>query len=166
MTRMGAGSGGPLDNPSFPCYPEHMTNARAKLIDTPYQETMCPAPDCFDVDPKAPNSLQINGTAWLRVFSSCQALMMPTKFYGATHKRCREVIREELGFCPKGKPGLARPKMVRASKSPSSFRSGGKNDIYKWLGIEALVHDRYDTNAVGGADYTLILFNHDQAGFR
>ena len=149
--RMGAAT---LDNPFPPCYNVLMTNARVKLVDTPYQETMCKAPDCFD---EAPGGFQLNGLAWLRVFSACQSLMCPTRFY-STHKRAREVLREELGFCPKGKPGTPG-----ANGSP--FRHGGKNAIYEWLGIEALVHDRFDTHAVGGADYTVILFNHNKAGF-
>jgi hypothetical protein len=133
-----------------------MTNAkRIKLVDTPYQDLPCKAPDCFD---EAPGGFQINGLAWLRVFAACQGLMSPTGFYGVTHKRCREIIKGELGFCPKGKPGT--------NPSKNNFRMGGKNAIYEWLGIEALVHDRFDTYAVGGADYTLILFNHDKAGFR
>lgn len=133
-----------------------MTNVkRIKLVDTPYQDGLRKAPDCFD---EVPGAFQISGTDWLRVFSACQGLMRPTGFYGATHKRCREVIKGKLGFCPKGKPGEKRVHV--------GFRSGGKTAIYKWLGIEALVHDRFDTHAVGGADYTLILFNHDKAGFR
>ena len=140
-----------------------MTNERIKLVDTPYQDTMCKAPDCFI---EAPGAFQLNGVAWLRVFSACQALMAPTKAYRVTHKRCREVIKGELGFCPKGKPGTAGAGDdgdTRSSVYLKGFRSGGKNAIYKWLGIEALVHDRFDTRAVGGADYTLILFNHDKA---
>jgi len=135
-----------------------MTNERIKLVDTPYQDTMYKAPDCFI---EAPGAFQLNGVAWLRVFSACQALMAPTKAYRVTHKRCREVIKGELGFCPKGKPGSEETNA--AGKVLKGFRSGGKNAIYKWLGIEALVHDRFDTHAVGGADYTLILFNHDKA---
>ena len=144
-----------FDNGPVACYNDSMTNARIKLVDTPYQDTMCKAPDCFD---EAPGGFQLNGVAWLRVYSACRSLMCPTKFYGVTHKRCREVIKGELGFCPKGKPGTDD-----GNEFNHGFRDGGKNAIYKWLGIEALVHDRFDTHAVGGADYTLILFNHDKA---
>jgi hypothetical protein len=69
----------------------------------------------------------LEGMSWVRVFAACQSLMCPTKFY-STHKRAREVLREELGFCPKGKPG-------EAGEYNSGFRSGGKEAMYDWLGV-------------------------------
>lgn len=120
-------------------------------IDRPGQETLEALPECFDSNA---GGVTIGGIAWLRVFSACQGLMCPTKFYRYTHKHCRQVIEEELGFCPKGKPGTAKE-----GKHYKGFRDGGKAAIYMWLGIDALVHDRECTNSIGGPDVTTIWFS-------
>jgi len=129
---------------------------RMKLIDTPESEGLQQAPPCFQ---ERAGGLQLGGLSWLRVFIACQALMMPSGAYRVAHKRCREVIKGELGFCPKGRPGTGEG-------GAKTFREGGKRAIFEWLGVEGVVHDRYDTNAVGGADYTVVFFSHDKAPFR
>jgi hypothetical protein len=74
----------------------------------------------------------LNGMAWIRVYSACQALMAPTKFYRATHKACKQVLQDELGFCPKGKPGTA---CMDGSPYNKGFRQGGNEAILDWLGV-------------------------------
>ena len=73
----------------------------------------------------------LEGMAWIRVFSACQALMAPTKFYRVTHKRAREVLQQELGFCPKGKPGDPSD----GGGISKGFRTGGTEEILDWLGV-------------------------------
>ena len=96
-------------------------------------------------------NLTVSGMAWLRVFSACQALMAPTGTYRVTHKRSREVIREILGFCPKGKPG-------EPLREGSKFRKGGVEAIHAWLGLVDLEHHRSSPGAVVSEDVTHLLF--------
>lgn len=80
---------------------------------------------------KANKVIKLEGMAWIRVFSACQALMAPTKFYRVTHKRAREVLQEELGYCPKGKPGDESD----SGGISKGFRTGGTDAILDWLGV-------------------------------
>lgn len=107
-------------------------------------------PECFEPDPE--RCVEVSGMDWFRVFSACQALMLPSGFYGVTHKRCREVIREHLGSCPKGKPG-------HAHGDNSKFRKGGAAAISEWLGIEAVVHRRGGEGAITSQDATFLYLN-------
>jgi hypothetical protein len=54
----------------------------------------------------------------LQLMSAGHALRMPSGFYGVTHRRARSIIKDILGFCPKGAP-----------------ESGSINDCLKWLGL-------------------------------
>jgi len=88
---------------------------------------------------RKPNKfIHLQGMSWVRAYSACQALMAPTKFYGATHKRCREVIKAELGYLPKGKPGTEKcgdNGDYRGSSFNKGFRDGGNEAILDWLGV-------------------------------
>lgn len=95
----------------------------------------------------------MTGMQWLRVFAACQALMAPTKFFRVTHKRAREVIKGELGFCPRGKPGT---KVGRAGEL--GFRDGGEEAILEWLDIVALMHTRQSSSGVTSTDSTTVVF--------
>ena len=71
--------------------------------------------------------------SWLRVTTACNCLCAPTGAYRVTHKRAKEVILKELGYCPKGKPG--------EPKAPGSkFRTMGFDVYTKWLGITNVVN--------------------------
>jgi hypothetical protein len=76
--------------------------------------------------------------------------MMPTGCYGVTHKRCRAVVKEELGFMPKGKPGRT------PTHGPPGFREGGTPEIEEWLGIREVEHLRQRPGAVVRGDVTLL----------
>lgn len=52
-------------------------------------------------------SIELNGLQCLRLLSAFQALTMPSRFFGVTHKQARTIIGELIGFEPKGKPGIA-----------------------------------------------------------
>jgi hypothetical protein len=69
----------------------------------------------------------LKGMGWMRVFTAMQCLMAPTKFYRVTHKRARQVITDELGFCPKGKPGT--------EGYTKGHRQGGTDAMLDWLGV-------------------------------
>lgn len=92
----------------------------------------------------------LEGMDWMRVFSACQALMMPTGVYPVTHKRCREILRELLGFCPKGRPGTPL-------REGSKFRKGGAEAINEWLGVVDFEHHRQSGGAVVKGDRTHLL---------
>jgi hypothetical protein len=68
-------------------------------------------------------TIYISGMTWLRLFSAGQVMSLPSRMLGVTHKRARQVIRETLGYCPKGKPGK------------------GKDAIVAWLGVEVVEDD-------------------------
>jgi hypothetical protein len=40
----------------------------------------------------------------MRLLAAAQALLMPSKFYGVTHRQARSIITQVVGNCPKGKP--------------------------------------------------------------
>ena len=84
----------------------------------------------------------------MRVFSACQGLMMPTGCYRVTHKRCREVLKQELGFCPKGKPG------TREEGDPKGLRKGGEPEILAWLGVTSI--ERFKEQG-----FTVLTFAHE-----
>lgn len=94
----------------------------------------------------------LDGMAWLRVFSAAQVLMAPTRAYRVTHKRAREVIEAELGYCPKGKPGTPVEKPNR-----KGWRSGGEDAIEEWLGISYVMHTRAQHGCVVPGDKTYII---------
>jgi hypothetical protein len=98
-------------------------------------------------------TIVLEGMSWLRVFSACQALMAPTKFYRVTHKRAREVLRDELGFCPKGKPGEASDSGGLGNKG---FREGGKEAMLDWLGV-VFIETHKEEGCVLPSDRTLLI---------
>lgn len=82
----------------------------------------------------------LEGMAWLTLFSACQALTLPSGTYGVTHKRCRAVIAEHLGSCPKGAPC-----------------DGTTTGVHAWLGIEAVEHHRKHEGGITRGDRTHLL---------
>lgn len=120
----------PLDTATSPCYNVSMEHEANKVI-------------------------VLEGMAWMRTFCACQALMAPTKFYRVTHKRAREVLREELGFCPKGKPGTAEP-ATSLKPGGSGFRSGGQDAILDWLQVVHM-EQHGEPNCVTADDRTLLV---------
>jgi hypothetical protein len=92
--------------------------------------------------------IRLEGMAWMRVFSAGQCLMAPTKMFRVTHKRCREVLREELGFCPKGKPGAAKD---------NGWREGGEEAILTWLGCVYKETYKACAGAITPGDITLLV---------
>jgi hypothetical protein len=79
--------------------------------------------------------------------------MAPTRFYRVTHKRAREVIQEELGYCPKGKPGTTKEGAVGINKK---FREGGNEAILDWLGVVHMEQIK-EANCVLPTDETILV---------
>ena len=93
--------------------------------------------------------ITLNGISWLRVFSACQALTMPSRCYGVTHKQAKAVILHELGYVPTGKPGSS------PTHGPAGFRDLSKNaidDFAQWLGIEGMSERRNSPGAITNKD--------------
>ena len=92
---------------------------------------------------------------WMRVFSACQALMVPTKFYRVTHKRAKEVIFNELGFVPKGKPGTP------ADNDLKGWRQGGEEAILDWLMVVSIARHK-EAGCVQSSDITLLEYDRER----
>lgn len=63
--------------------------------------------------------VELDGRQLMRLLSSGQALRMPSRFYGVTHKQARQIITDIVGYCPKGKP-----------------EKGTMEAVQEWLGME------------------------------
>jgi len=79
------------------------------------------------IGPNCATTIEINGLQSLQLLSAGQALRMPSGFYrGVTHKRARQVIREIVGYCPKGKPegGSMEAVLAWLGMTPAESESG------------------------------------------